>query len=197
MFQQNIKQPTCLTFRTPSRASSKLTRRIIAPDVTIWRSETGSSQTSPPLSQLLPRVSLCAVYNFLTTEYKEQTAGSFSSKEWMGTSAQSLTLYNMPVFLVNRICRLRIKGTALPIKATFAQLSKKEHLAVTRSRCFTKLIQLHLYKPPIQTAQDCHKHASQGWRYTGGVFPSRCRDCRQGGEGSVLAGVHWKHWARD
>ena len=89
VFQQNIKQATCLTFRTPSRASSKLTRRIIAPDVTIWRSETGSSQTSPPLSQLLPRVSLCAVYNFLTTQFKQQTECGLSSKEWMGTSAQS------------------------------------------------------------------------------------------------------------
>ena len=64
VFQQNIKQDTCLTFRTPSRASSKLTRRIIAPDVTIWRSETGSSQTSPHLSQLLPRVPLFAANLF-------------------------------------------------------------------------------------------------------------------------------------
>ena len=117
VFQQNIKQAMSLTFRTPS------TMRIIAPDVTIWRSETGSSQTSP-LSQLLPRVSLCAGYIFLTTEFKQQTACGFSSKESMGTSAQSLTLYNMPVFLVNRICRLCIKGTAQPIKATYAQLSK-------------------------------------------------------------------------
>ena len=92
VFQQNIKQATCLTFRIPSRASSKLKRRIIAPDVTIWRSETGSSQTSPPLSQLLPRVSLCAGYIFLTSEHKQQTACGFSSEECMGTSAQSLAL---------------------------------------------------------------------------------------------------------
>ena len=50
------------------------------------------------------------------------------------------TITICPVFLVNRICRLCIKGTAQPIKATYAQLSKKEHLTVTSSRCFTKSI---------------------------------------------------------
>ena len=101
------------------------------------------SHNSCPGFQLVPQI-------FLITEYKEQTAGSFSSKESIGTSVQSLTLYNMPVFLVNRICRLCIKGTAQPIKATYAQLSKKEHLAVTAVRCLAKSIQLHLYKPQFK-----------------------------------------------